>query len=128
MVIVSDEYGSVLGLVTAADLLESIAGDDALGIDEGLSPPVKRDDGSWLVDGMTPVDEFEQLVGVRGLNGEEGFSTVAGLVMHLLRAMPKEGDKVEQSPLIFEVVDMDGRRVDKVLVRKVEPVDDDPSG
>jgi putative hemolysin len=128
MVIVSDEYGSVLGLVTAADLLESIAGDDALGIDEGLSPPVKRDDGSWLVDGMTPVDEFEQLVGVRGLNGEEGFSTVAGLVMHLLRAMPKEGDKVEQAPLIFEVVDMDGRRVDKVLVRKVEPVDDDPSG
>jgi putative hemolysin len=67
-------------------------------------------------------------VGVRGLNGEEGFSTVAGLVMHLLRAMPKEGDKVEQAPLIFEVVDMDGRRVDKVLVRKIEPVDDDPSG
>ena len=128
MVIVSDEYGTVLGLVTAADLLESIAGDDALGIDEGLSPPVKRDDGSWLVDGMTPVDEFEHLVGVRGLNGEEGFSTVAGLVMHLLRAVPKEGDKVEQGLLIFEVVDMDGRRVDKVLVRKLEPVDDDPSG
>jgi len=128
MVIVSDEYGSVLGLVTAADLLESIAGDDALGDNEGLSPPVRRDDGSWLVDGMTPVDEFEQLVGVRGLNGEEGFSTVAGLVMHLLRALPKEGDKVEQAPLIFEVVDMDGRRVDKVLVRKVEPPDDDPSG
>jgi putative hemolysin len=128
MVIVSDEYGSVLGLVTAADLLESIAGDDALGDDEGVAPPVKRDDGSWLVDGMMPVDEFEQLVGVRGLNGEEGFSTVAGLVMHLLRAVPKEGDKVEQLPLILEVVDMDGRRVDKVLVRKIEPVDDDPSG
>lgn len=128
MVIVSDEYGSVLGLVTAADLLEAIAGDDALGIDEGLSPPVRREDGSWLVDGMTPVDEFEQLVGVRGLNGEEGYSTVAGLVMHLLRALPKEGDKVEQAPLTFEVLDMDGRRVDKVLVRKVDPPDDDPSG
>ena len=128
MVIVSDEYGTVLGLVTAADLLESIAGDDALGIDEGLSPPVKRDDGSWLVDGMTPVDEFEELVGVRGLNGEEGFSTVAGLVMHLLRALPKEGDKVEQGQLIFEVVDMDARRVDKVLVRKIDLPDNDPSG
>jgi putative hemolysin len=128
MAIVSDEYGSVLGLVTATDLLESIAGDDALDFEDALSPPVKRDDGSWLVDGMTPVDEFEQLVGVRGLNGDEGYSTVAGLVMHLMRAMPKEGDKAEQGLLTFEVVDMDGRRVDKVLVRKAEPIDDDPSG
>lgn len=128
MVIVSDEYGSVLGLVTAADLLESIAGDDALAADEGLSPPVKREDGSWLVDGMTPVDEFEQLVGVRGLDGDEGYSTVAGLVMHLLRALPKEGDKIGHGLLQFEVIDMDGRRIDKVLVRKAEPIDDDPSG
>lgn len=128
MVIVSDEYGAVLGLVTAADLLESIAGDDALSVEDGLSPPVLRDDGSWLVDGMTPVDEFEQLVGVRGLDEEEGYSTVAGLVMHLLRAVPKEGDKIEREPLTFEVIDMDGRRIDKVLVRKAEPVDDDPSG
>jgi putative hemolysin len=114
--------------VTATDLLESIAGDDALDFEDALSPPVKRDDGSWLVDGMTPVDEFEQLVGVRGLNGDEGYSTVAGLVMHLMRAVPKEGDKAEQGLLTFEVVDMDGRRVDKVLVRKAEPIDDDPSG
>jgi putative hemolysin len=128
MVMVSDEYGAVLGLVTAADLLESIAGDAALGEDEGLSPPVQRDDGSWLVDGMTPVDEFEQLVGVRDLDEDEGYSTVAGLVMHLLRAVPSEGDKAERPPLTFEVVDMDGRRIDKVLVRKLEPVDDDPTG
>jgi len=67
-------------------------------------------------------------VGVRGLNDNEGYSTVAGLVMHLMRAMPKEGDKTEHGVLTFEVVDMDGRRVDKVLVRKAEPVDDDPSG
>ena len=128
MVIVSDEYGAVLGLVTAADLLESIAGDAALSEDEGLSPPVQREDGSWLVDGMTPVDEFEELVGVRGLDDDEGYSTVAGLVMHLLRTVPKEGDKAERTPLIFEVLDMDGRRIDKVLVRKAPPVDDDPSG
>jgi putative hemolysin len=128
MVIVSDEYGAVLGLVTAADLLESIAGDAALSEDEGLSPPVKRDDGSWLIDGMTPVDEFEELVGVKGLDEDEGYSTVAGLVMHLLRAVPNEGDKVARIPLTFEVLDMDGRRIDKVLVRKLEPVDDDPSG
>jgi len=128
MAIVSDEYGAVLGLVTAADLLEAIAGDAALAADEALSPPVRRDDGSWLIDGMTPVDAFEELVGVRGLVEEEGYSTVAGLVMHLLRELPKEGDKAERAPLTFEVVDMDGRRIDKVLVRKLAPVDDDPSG
>jgi putative hemolysin len=124
MVMVSDEYGAVLGLVTAADLLESIAGDDALSEDEGLSPPVKREDGSWLIDGMTPVDEFEQLVGVRRLDEEEGYSTVAGMVMHLLRAVPKEGDRVERYPLCIEVVDMDGRRVDKVLVTRMEAAED----
>jgi putative hemolysin len=128
MVMVSDEYGAVLGIVTAADLLESIAGDSALSEDEGLSPPIHREDGSWLVDGMTPVDEFEQLVGVRGLDEDEGYSTVAGLVMHLMRAVPTEGDKTERPPLTFEVLDMDGRRIDKVLVRKLEPVDEDPTG
>src|SRR5690606_28777791 len=100
MVIVSDEYGAVLGLVTAADLLESIAGDAALAEDEAVSPPVKRDDGTWLIDGMTPVDEFEELVGVRGLDEEEGYSTVGGLVMRLLRGLPKEGDKAERQPLV----------------------------
>ena len=62
------------------------------------------------------------------LNEDEGFSTVAGLVMHLLRTLPKEGDKAERPPLFFEVIDMDGRRIDKVLVRKEEPVDTDPTG
>lgn len=128
MVMVSDEYGAVLGLVTAADLLESIAGDAALSEDESLAPPVRRDDGTWLIDGMTPVDEFEQLVGVRGLDDDEGYSTVAGLVMHLMRTVPNEGDKAERPPLTFEVLDMDGRRIDKVLVRKLEPLDDDPTG
>jgi putative hemolysin len=129
MVMVADEYGGVMGIVTAADLLESIAGDVALSEDESLSPPVLREDGSWLVDGMTPVDEFENLVGVRGLDEEESYSTVAGYVMFLMRALPKEGDRVEKWPLAFEVIDMDGRRIDKVLVRRLELVDDgDPSG
>lgn len=127
MLIVADEYGAVLGLVTAADVLETIAGDSALDEGEGISPPVTRDDGSWLVDGMTPIDEFEQLVGVRDLEDGAGYSTVAGLIMHLMRRVPGEGDKTERAPLSFEVVDMDGRRIDKVLVRR-SPHADDPSG
>jgi putative hemolysin len=124
LVIVSDEYGAVLGMVTAADLLESIAGDGALSEDEGIAQPVRRDDGSWLIDGMTPIDEFEQLVGVRDLDEGEGYSTVAGLVMYLLQTVPKEGDRTERWPLAFEVVDMDGRRIDKVIVRKMEATED----
>ena len=127
MVMVSDEYGAVLGLVTAADLLEAIAGDAALSEDEAIAQPVERADGSWLIDGMMPIDEFQEDLDVRGLDEEEGYSTVAGYVMHLLRTVPKEGDRVERWPLSFEVVDMDGRRVDKVIVRRMaEP--EDPSG
>lgn len=128
MLIVADEYGGVMGLVTDADILEAIAGDVALGEDEGLSPPVKREDGSWLLDGMTPIDELQRVLGVRSFEAPEGYSTVAGLVMHLLRAVPKEGDRVEHSQVSLEVIDMDGRRIDKVLVRLLQTVDDDPSG
>ena len=128
MVMVSDEFGSVLGMVTAADLLESIAGEGALSEDEQIAAPVQREDGSWLVDGMTPIDEFEQLVGVRGLADGEGYETVAGLVMHLTRNIPKEGDKAEQGPLRFEVMDMDGRRVDKLLVRIEKPEEEGETG
>src|SRR5262249_33924016 len=128
MVFVSDEYGGILGMVTAADLLESIAGDAALSENEAVAAPIQRDDGTWIVDGMTPVDEFQQIVGVKGLDEQQRSSTVAGLVMHLLRAIPNEGDKTENDQLAFEVIDMDGRRVDKVLVRKLEPAETDPSG
>ncbi|MBI1341040.1 DUF21 domain-containing protein [bacterium] len=127
MLVVADEYGAVLGIVTAADVLESIAGDAALGDDEGIAPPVTREDGSWLVDGMTPIDELEQLVGLRGLDEGGSFSTVGGLIMHLLRRVPVEGDRVERSPLAFEVVDMDGRRTDKVIVRR-NAREEDPTG
>jgi putative hemolysin len=128
MVIVSDEYGGVLGLVTAADLLESIAGDAALSEDEGLSPPVRRDDGSWLVDGMTPLMSSKSWSACPISTRTKASRLSRGLVMHLLRTLPKEGDKAERPPLFFEVIDMDGRRIDKVLVRKEEPVDTDPTG
>lgn len=118
MVFVADEYGVIQGIVTAADLLESIAGDGALSADEAISPPVQRDDGSWLIDGMTPIDEFERLVSVPGLSDEGSFDTVAGLVIHLTEKIPEAGDTAERYPLKFEIVDVDGRRIDKVIVKK----------
>ena len=120
MVFVTDEYGAVQGLATSADLLEAIAGDGVLSEDEAVAAPVKRQDGSWLVDGMMPIDEFERTLGVRRLADEESFTTVAGLVVHILQKIPSVGDRAEQWPLLFEVVDMDDRRVDKLIVRRLD--------
>jgi putative hemolysin len=123
MAFVADEYGVVHGLVTPADLLEAIAGDVALPRDEAIDAPVKREDGSWLIDGMMPIDEFERLVRVSGLAEEGHFDTVAGLVVSLMGKLPATGDTVEHYPLRFEVADLDGRRVDKVIVRRLEDSD-----
>ena len=120
MVFVADEYGVIQGLVTAADLLEAIAGDGALSADEANAQPVLREDGSWIVDGMMPIDEFERLVSVVGLADEGSFDTVAGLVIHLTQKLPQVGDTAERYPLKFEIVDIDGRRIDKVIVRKAQ--------
>jgi putative hemolysin len=81
---------------------------------------VRREDGSWLVDGMTPIDEFERLVSVPGLSDEGSFDTVAGLVIHLTQKLPAAGDTAERWPLGFEIVDIDGRRVDKIIVRRLD--------
>ncbi len=123
MVFVADEYGVIQGLVTAADLLEAIAGDGALSADEALTAPVRREDGSWLVDGMMPIDEFERLVQTPGLAEEGQFDTVAGLIISLTQKLPAVGDIAERWPLSLEIVDLDGRRIDKVIVRRAH--DDD---
>jgi putative hemolysin len=123
MVFVADEYGVIQGLITPADLLEAIAGDVALPVDEAITAPVQRDDGSWLVDGMTPIDEFERLVSVPGLAQQGAFDTVAGFVVSLMERLPAVGDKGERWPLSFEIVDLDGRRIDKIIVRRMS--DDD---
>jgi putative hemolysin len=114
--VVVDEYGVTLGVVTAMDILESIAG--ALpNPDEAAEPAIaRRSDGSLLVDGMLPIDEFEEAVKRKGLRGDAGFETVAGLLIERLGHLPVVGDRVEIDGLALEVVDMDGRRVDKVLV------------
>jgi putative hemolysin len=118
MLLIADEYGAIHGLVTAADVLEAIAGDVALSAEDAIAPPMRRDDGSWLIDGMMPIDEFERLLETSDLADDGSFDTVAGLVIALMERLPKPGDKAERRPLTFEVVDMDGRRIDKVIVRR----------
>jgi putative hemolysin len=121
MALVVDEYGSTEGIVTLADLLQSITG----GLPEiGEEPPpglFRRQDGSWLVDGALLIDLFEDRVGMRGLRDEDGFDTMAGFVLHRLGRLPAVGDHFEAFGGRFEVVDMDGRRVDTILYAPLEP-------
>ncbi len=119
--LVLDEYGGLEGLVTTDDILVALVGDiPELG--EVSEPEAfRREDGSWLLDGLLPLDEFEEIFGLRDVPAE-GTETVGGLVMTLLGRIPSAGDQVTCCGLNFEVMDMDGRRVDKVLVVP-EPVE-----
>jgi len=118
--VVVDEYGATEGIVTATDVLEGIAG--ALpDHDEDHEPMhVQRPDGSWLIDGLMPIDEFADLCDLPDLREEGDFDTLAGFVIHHLGHLPTAGDRVALGTLSLEVVDMDGRRIDKVLVRKLD--------
>jgi putative hemolysin len=118
--IVTDEFGSVRGLVTLIDVLEAIVGDlPGRGPQADLPTARKRDDGSWLIDATLPVSEFKELVGLAHdlpHEDEADFQTLGGFVMTHFGRIPKAGDHFEWAALRFEVVDMDRHRVDKVLV------------
>ncbi|BBK43750.1 hypothetical protein STVA_37700 [Allostella vacuolata] len=117
MAIIVDEYGTTQGIATPTDILQAIAGHLAeTGEDEGSSL-VRRADGTWLVDGRLPIDEFEDRVGLRGLSGSGDFHTVGGFVLNRLGHLPAVGESFEELGARFEVIDMDGRRIDKVLVQ-----------
>jgi putative hemolysin len=116
MAVVVDEYGSIEGIVTITDILESIAGDLPEPGEAAEADAVRRDDGSWLVNGWMPVDAFEDAVGVRGLRDRGSFDTLAGFVLQGIGHIPTPGEWFEHDGVRFEVMDMDGRRIDKVLV------------
>lgn len=128
MAILVDERGNVEGLVTPSDVLEALVGDVTGGYDDGDDPRIlRRPDGSWLVDGLLSAEELQENLGLRDLPGEEGeYRTVGGMAMSRLDRVPNTGDRFEWEGFSFEVVDMDGRRVDKVLVtqdRNAEALD-----
>jgi putative hemolysin len=119
MALVHDEYGHFDGVVTPADILDAIAG--AFRSDEGEAEPeaVQREDGSWLLAGWMPADEMAEQLGV-SLPERRNYETVAGLVIGELQHLPIAGEAVETLGWRFEVVDLDGRRIDKVLASRIE--------
>jgi putative hemolysin len=128
--LVIDEYGGIQGLVTPSDILEAIVG-DLPEAGEQLEPlAVQREDGSWLLDGMLPVDEFKDLFDLDDLPGEDQgiYQTLAGFVIMQLGRIPVVADYFEWDGLKIEVVDMDGNRVDKVLVTPTPEADSGMTG
>ena len=114
MVLVVDEFGVVQGLLTLADILEEI-----VGAFEGEPQATQRQDGSWLLDGMLPNDEFKEIFNLRRLPDEEEYETLGGFVMLHLGRIPQAADLFVWNGLRFEVMDMDGKRVDKILVTTI---------
>jgi putative hemolysin len=118
LAIVIDEYGGVEGIVTSGDILSSLVGDIPEPGEEYTSEAIQREDGSWLIDGMYSIEEFQELFDIPSMpeDNEGYYQTVGGFVMATLGQVPQPGDHFDWGGLRLEVVDMDGRRVDKVMV------------
>ncbi len=123
MAFVIDEYGEVQGIVTLQDLIEAITG-EFQPRDPETSWAVQREDGSWLLDGHIPVPELKDRLSLHTVPEEERgrYHTLSGMIMLLLGRVPTEADVVEWEDWRFEVVDMDGKTLDKVLASKLEPL------
>ncbi|PWB86478.1 magnesium and cobalt efflux protein CorC [Methanobrevibacter thaueri] len=131
MCLVVDEFGSVEGLITLNDLLEGIVG-DIPGIDEEDEPKaIERDDGTWLIDGRYPIDRFKELFDFKDNlpdEEEDGYTTLAGFILSISGTIPDEEDKYECDRFIFEIVDIDGHQIDKVLVTDLGPQEPNEEG
>ena len=119
--LVIDEYGGVQGMVTLYDVLEAIVGEIPLDAEDQEQEVVQRADGSYLLDGMLPIDEIKELLDFDELpdEGRAGYQTLSGFVMNQLGSIPRVGQTFTWDTYRFEVVDMDGRRVDRVLVSRL---------
>jgi len=119
MALIIDEYGAVLGIVTLQDLLEAITG-QFMQAGEVVSWGTRREDGSWLLEGTVPVHELKDMLDIKQLPEEERdrYSSLSGMFLLLHGAVPKEGDRVSWAGWCFEIVDMDGNAIDKVLASR----------
>jgi len=116
MAFVHDEYGHFEGLVTPLDLLTALAGEFVSDMDLDTDPPlVERDDGSWWVSGSVSADLLTDRLGIK-LPEDRDFATVAGFALSVLKHLPEVGERFRWGNWRFEIVDMDGRKIDKLLV------------
>ena len=119
MALVHDEYGHFEGIVTPVDLLAAIAGDFASDTDDDGEPAlVEREDGSLLISGWMAADSLAERLGLT-LPEDRDYATVAGFVLETLKHIPETGERFDAQGWRFEVVDMDGRKIDKLLVVSV---------
>ena len=120
LVFVVDEYGEVQGVITVRDVLEAITGEFSVAADDDAWA-VQREGGGWLFDGLIPVPELKDRLGLKELPEEDRgrYNTLAGMIMLLLGRLPRTADHVDWDGWRFEVVDMDGKRVDKVLAMPI---------
>jgi putative hemolysin len=118
LALVHDEYGHLDGIVTPGSILAALAGTFAHDIEQGEEPPlIERDDGSWLVSGAASADLLTDRLGV-ALPEERDYSTVAGFALSVLKHLPDVGEKFRHDGWTFEVVDMDGRKIDKLIASR----------
>jgi putative hemolysin len=119
--LVIDEFSGVLGMVTLYDVLKSIVGSIPTAGEEEEIQILQREDGSWLLDGLLDIDDIKELLGIETLPEEDrvGFQTLGGFMMTMLDSIPEVGQYFDVYNMRFEIVDMDGKRVDKVLVHPI---------
>ena len=118
MALVHDEYGHFEGIVTPADILEAITGVFRADLDEGDETVVQREDGSWLLAGYMPADEMADQLNI-DLPENRDYETLAGFILSHLHHLPATGETIDAQGWRFEVVDLDGRRIDKVLASRL---------
>ena len=132
LALVTDEYGAIEGMVTHNDILETIVGAIPAAGEPAEPQATARGDGSWLVDGLLHIDRLKDIFDLDALPGEEQgqYQTVGGFILSRTRSIPEAGERFVWDRLQFEVVDMDGRRVDKVLVTTLpqKPLNQEPRG
>jgi putative hemolysin len=122
LAMVVDEFGGITGMVTDYDILEAIVGEIPEDSEDTDYLAVQREDGSWLFDGLIVIDQLKEILDISEMPGEDrsAYQTLSGFVMSQLGRIPKTGAKFKYENYEFEVVDMDGRRVDRVLVSKIK--------
>ncbi|KON79468.1 hemolysin family protein [Azoarcus sp. PA01] len=111
-----NEYALIVGLLTLQDIMNTVMGELGSAFQEELI--VKRDEGSWLIDGITPIEDVMQALGITEFVGHENYETIAGFMMYMLRKVPKRTDSVSYRDYKFEVVDIDNYRIDQLLVTR----------